>query len=593
MQKDIRSGLKRLSQNKELADIIKKEKYCQEGETFKELVDRVAGVTAEDNNHFRVLQDILYNERFLPGGRIQSSVGSLRDTTPLNCYVSRTIPDSLKGINETIGEAMETLRLGGGIGYDFSTLRPSGDRITSLDSTSSGPVGNSQGNSRGFMDWFDAGCAVIRSAGHRRGAQMGVLRVDHPDIYHFIRAKREQGRLVNFNVSVGVTDEFMEAVKNNTPFSLRFEGREYEKINARNLWEEIMRNTWDYAEPGVLFIDKINRKNNLYYCEAIAATNPCGEQPLPPYGACLLGSFNLTKYLNFSQDHQYGKEVIKGFNWELFKQDITHVVPMMDNVLDVATYPLEQQKQEALNKRRMGLGVTGLAHTAEVLGFPYGSEAMKSFTEEVLTQLRNTAYLTSIELAAKKEPFPLFDKEKYCNSEFIKTLSEEIQESVAKHGIRNSHLLSIAPTGTISLSAGNISSSIEPPYTKGNYERNVYRPDGSVSTFNLSDWATDAFGVEPVTSDECSVSDHVDILNICSNLVDSSVSKTCNVGDNVSFQEFKDVYMKAYEGGASGCTTFRAAGFREGIMSKTASEKNIEEGSACYIDPDTGQRSCE
>ena len=570
-----------MSQNKELAGIIKQTKYLQAGETFKEAVDRIAGATCENNHHFRNLQDILYNERFLPGGRIQASVGATRATTPLNCYVSQTIPDSMEGITDTLGKALATLRLGGGIGYDFSTLRPSGDRISSLGSHSSGPVGNSEPGNTGFMDLFDSGCSVIRSAGHRRGAQMGVLRVDHPDIRHFIRAKRTPGRLTNFNVSVGITDAFMTAVEMDDTFPLVFEDKVYEVISARNLWEEIMRSTWDYAEPGVLFIDRINEMNNLWYCETIAATNPCGEQPLPPHGACLLGSFNVTKYVNGNV-----------FNEELLRHDIVNVVSMMDNVLDTAIYPLEEQKIEALTKRRMGLGVTGLAHASEEMGFPYGSDSMLEFTEHVLTTIRDTAYMASVEIASRKGPFKLFDRDKYLESKFVETLPEYIKDAIYKFGIRNSHLTSIAPTGTISLSAGNISSGIEPPYTTGVYSRKVYMADGSVGEFLLEDYLTEKTGIVPLGADDIDVGDHVRVLNLASSLVDSAVSKTCNVGDDVTYDEFKNVYWEAYAGGAKGCTTFRAAGFREGIFEKKE-DNEFAEGSACYIDPDTGQKTCE
>jgi len=566
-------------QNKELAEAIKKDKYLQEGETFKECTDRIAGTLSDSSEHFRKLQSILYSERFLPAGRILTAIGSIQETTPYNCYVSSIIPDSMKGIMGALSESLQTLRLGGGIGYDFSTLRPFGDRITSINSTSCGPVGNSEINNRGFMDLFDSGCAVIRSAGHRRGAQMGVLRVDHPDIRHFIRAKREAGRLLNFNVSVGITDEFMRCVKSGESFQLKFEGKNYERINARNLWEEIMRSTWDYAEPGVLFLDTINNKNNLWYCETITATNPCGEQPLPPYGACLLGSFNLTQYVTSDLYFDYNR----------FRQDIPEIVRMMDNVVDVATYPLPQQEKEAKTKRRMGLGVSGLASACELMRLRYGTDEMLRMTETILTCLRDTAYMASCSLALEKGVFPKYDKELYMKSNFIQTLPKEVKETINATGIRNSHLLSIAPTGTISLSAGNISSGIEPPY-RNNYTRKVIRGDGKISEFYVTDWVTEHYGIEPVTADECSCQDHVKVLNLASKLVDSSVSKTCNVGDKVTFDEFKNIYMQAYEGGASGCTTFREAGFREGILKEAES---VEDGAACYIDPETGMKTCE
>lgn len=574
-----------MHQNKEVSDFIYREKYLQSGETFEEGMTRVAGALQDNEEHFRTFRDILMDQRFLPAGRVQVAVGATRSTTPYNCYVSGEIEDSMDGISLRLKEALQTMRLGGGIGYDFSTLRPAGERIRSLDSSSCGPVGD-QHRSRGFMDLFDAGCSVISSAGHRRGAQMAVLRVDHPDIRHFIRAKRQEGRLTNFNISVGITDEFMQAVLQDKEFDLKFGGRIYQTIRARNLWDEIMRSTWDFAEPGVLFLDTINRKNNLWYCETISATNPCGEQPLPPFGACLLGSFNLTKYITYVHSEGYT------FNWDKFKADIPTVVRSMDNVIDRAIYPLPEQEVEAKSKRRMGLGITGLANTAEILGLPYGSEEMLVFTEEVMTVLRDNAYLSSIELAKEKGAFPLLDMRFLEGGDnFASKLSYEIQESVVDYGIRNSHLLSIAPTGTISLAAGNISSGIEPPYSLGIYTRNVYNPDGSVSSFKLMDYAEANYGVRGVTSQSCSLTDHVKVLNLCSAYVDSSVSKTCNVGPEVTFDEFKNVYMMAYEGGSSGITTFRPpeyGGKREGIFST----KTEEAGAACFID-EQGNRTCD
>jgi ribonucleoside-diphosphate reductase alpha chain len=420
------------------------------------------------------------------------------------------------------------------------------------------------------------------------------------------------GRLNNFNISVGVTDEFMRAVAEDGEFDLQFSGRVYETIRARNLWDEIMRSTWDYAEPGVLFLDTINRKNNLWYCEDIVATNPCAEQPLPPFGACLLGSWNLTKYIKslVSQEFETSR-VVYEFDWEGFKNDIPHVVRAMDNVIDRAIYPLPEQEVEAKSKRRMGLGITGLANTAEVLGYPYGTPEMVLFMEKVLTVLRDEAYSASVDLAIEKGPFERFNADDYChdmahwshdNSFFVNSFGPDFKAKVVKHGIRNSHLLSIAPTGTISLGAGNISSGVEPPYTVGEYSRNVYQSDGSVRSFRLVDFAEAEYGVVGVTSDECSVGDHVNVLCTASKYVDSAVSKTCNVGPEVSFFEFKDVYVDAFNGGASGITTFRPmeyGGKREGIMTKENATPSTEEGAAydteggaCFID-ELGNRSCD
>lgn len=562
-------------------------KYRGKNETFKEAMTRVAEALKDDEAHFSNFRNILYHQRFLPAGRVQSAMGSPRRVTPYNCYVSMTIRDSMQGIMEAATRAAETMRLGGGIGYDFSTLRPRGAMIRSLESKSSGPIS--------FMNVFDAVCGTISSAGHRRGAQMGVLRVDHPDIEEFVRAKNNSTDLTNFNVSVGVTDKFMEAVKSDSDFDLVFEGHIYKTISARALWDDILRSTWDWAEPGILFIDRINRKNNLRYCETIAATNPCGEQPLPPNGACLLGSFNLAKYIVEINDKYV-------FNINQLRNDIPHVVRAMDNVVDRAVYPLHQQEQEAKAKRRMGLGVTGVANAIEALGFDYGSPEFIAQLEIIMETIRDTAYKSSISLALEKGPFPMFDK-RFLDSEFAQTLPDEIREDIAAYGIRNSHLLSVAPTGTISLSADNISSGIEPVFSYY-YDRTIITFDGP-QTERVEDYGYRVFGVNGRTANDLSVFDHVKVLNAASKYVDSACSKTCNVGDDVSWEEFKDVYMQAYEGGASGCTTFRASGKRYGILNASTSEDIaeeeiveetkdfVDEGTACYYDIETGLRKCE
>lgn len=548
-------------------------KYRQSGETFKQAMTRIAAALQDGRDHFTNFRDILLDMRFLPGGRVQSAMGSVRDTTPYNCFVAPTIPDSMEGIMEVASYAAQTMRLGGGIGYDFSTLRPKNDLIRSLDSHSSGPVS--------FMGIFDAICKTISSAGHRRGAQMGVLRVDHPDILDFVRAKQNSHNLTQFNVSVGITDEFMTAVKDGASFDLVFGGRKYATINARNLWDEIMRSTWDWAEPGVLFIDTINRMNNLWYCETIAATNPCGEQPLPPNGACLLGSFNLTRYLYKSSYGPHGW----AFDLEQFRKDIPVVVRAMDNVVDRAAYPLNAQRYEAISKRRMGLGVTGLANTLEALGYRYGSPLFLVMEEQILETLKIESYRASTELAAEKGQFPLY-KDEYLESQFLADFPEDIVDGIAHYGIRNSHLTSIAPTGTISLAANNVSSGIEPVFSLA-YQRTITTPDGP-RVEDIEDYGVRVLGVEGRTAAECTIDDHLGVLITAAKHVDSAVSKTCNIGDDVTWEEFKDVYVRAYEGGCKGVTTFRASGKRYGILK----EAPKEEGGACYIDPETGQKSC-
>lgn len=575
-----------MNQIEDVKRLVCEPKYLEEGETRYDGCSRIADTLKDSPEHFEVFRDIIYDEYFLPAGRIQASVGAVRNTTAFNCYVSPTIPDSIEGIMDCLAKAAETMRLGGGDGFDFSTLRPKNALIKSLGSFSSGPIS--------FMGMWDAMCQTIKSAGHRRGAMMATLRVDHPDIEEFITAKHKAGHLTNFNVSVLITDEFMKAVEDDAEFELRFDGVVYRTVNARMLWNKIMRSTWAHAEPGVIFIDKINRKNNLWYCEKIASTNPCGEQPLPPNGACLLGSFNLTKYLKFRHVDDIGMGVMQDhdtyFDWELFKQHIPPVVRAMDNVIDNTVYPLKEQEIEAKNKRRMGLGVTGLANAISMLGMEYGDSDSIVFCEKILMTLRNEAYKASILLAKEKGPFPYFDAEMYLQGEFIKTLPFDIQERIEKHGIRNSHLLSIAPTGTISLWAGNISSGIEPVFAL-DYMRNVYLPDGSIGKFRLKDWAYDKYGLASKTSGQISAKEHIDMLCVASNYVDSACSKTCNVGDDVDFEDFKNLYKMAYLGGASGCTTFRPAAFEEESQRGAVMEE-IKEGDACMIDPVTGERSC-
>lgn len=578
-----------------ISEEIHKMKYRGPNETFKEAMTRVADALKDNPEHYDQFRDVLLHQRFLPAGRVQSAMGSPREVTPYNCFVSENITDSMKGIMKAAEDAAQTMRLGGGIGYDFSTLRPKGAMIKSLDSRSSGPIS--------FMGIFDAICKTISSAGHRRGAQMGVLRVDHPDIEEFIRAKNNSDNLTQFNISVGVTDKFMWAVKKDQDFDLEFEGRVYKTVRAKALWDDILRSTWDWAEPGILFIDRINRKNNLWYVETIRATNPCGEQPLPPNGACLLGSFNLTQYVRIDDQGFWM------FDYDQFKHDIPIVVRAMDNVVDRAVYPLVEQAKEARNKRRMGMGLTGVANAIEALGYPYGSAGFMATLTQIMKVLRDTAYRTSVSLAVEKGPFPLYN-ENYLQSEFALTLPQDLRDDIRKHGIRNSHLLSIAPTGTISLSADNVSSGIEPVFSHY-YDRTIQTFEGP-KVERVEDYGYRVFGVKGKTADELHVNDHVKVLNLASQYVDSACSKTCNVGSDVTWEEFKDVYMQAFDGGASGCTTFRAAGKRYGILNAASSEDvaeepekqldlfidedvkpQVDEGGACYFDPSTGLRSCE
>jgi ribonucleoside-diphosphate reductase alpha chain len=548
-------------------------KYRLPNESFEEIAARNAAAMADNEAHRQKLKSIFQEQRFMGAGRVQNAMGSPRNVTAYNCFVSGVVEDSMGSIMQAAKEAAETMRRGGGIGFDFSRLRPRGDRIVSLDSVSSGPVS--------FMGIFDAVCSTIASVGHRRGAMMTVLRVDHPDIEEFIRAKRNENKLTNFNMSVGVTDAFMEAVQKGTTFDLVFMGRVYNTIDARSLWDEIMRSTWDWAEPGVLFIDRINQDNPLWYTESIAATNPCGEQPLPPYGACLLGSFNLVKYV------KDGK-----FNFDLFKDDIPHVVRAMDNVIDRTRYPLKEQEKEAKDKRRMGLGITGLANMLTLVGYKYSSDEGRKLTRKIAKTLCLTAYETSADLATEKGCFPLFDADKYLESGFLKKFPDDLKQKIKQQGMRNSHLTSVAPTGTISFTADNISSGIEPVFTH-EVSRTVQTELGP-KVVHLKDYVWNYYGIKGETTDDLTVEDHLAIQLAVQPWVDSAVSKTINVGDAVTFDEFKDVYLNAWKGKLKGITTFRSAGKRYGILNKTEDEtEEVVEGAACFIDVDTGQRTCE
>jgi ribonucleoside-diphosphate reductase alpha chain len=490
--------------------------------------------------------------RFLPAGRILSGAGSGRRVTLFNCFVMGDIPDDLGGIFENLREAALTMQQGGGIGYDFSTLRPKGAVVKGVGADASGPLS--------FMDVWDAMCRTIMSAGARRGAMMATLRCDHPDIEAFIAAKREPGRLRNFNLSVLVTDDFMAAIDADADWPLRFEGKTYRSVRARALWDSITRATYDYAEPGVLFIDRINARNNLAYCETIHATNPCAEQPLPPYGACLLGSINLARLIRepFSARAQ--------LDTALLDELVATAVRMMDNTIDVSGFPLEAQRREAMLKRRIGLGVTGLADALMMCGERYGSLSAAAVAGEWARRVNRIAYLTSAHLAAEKGAFPLFDRDAYLAGESVRELDEDVRALIAENGIRNALLTSIAPTGTISLLADNISSGIEPVFAHS-YTRKVREPDGSLREEEVSDHAVrlyrDMFGPEAplpahfVTAQDLTPAEHVRMQAAVQRHVDSAISKTVNVPEDISFADFQEVYRDAYRSGCKGCTTYR------------------------------------
>ena len=532
--------------------------------------------------------DALADFKYLPAGRITAGAGTARSVTLFNCFVMGTVPDTMAGIFDMLKEAALTMQQGGGIGYDFSTIRPRGALVHGVAADASGPLS--------FMDVWDAMCRTIMSAGSRRGAMMATMRCDHPDIEAFIEAKSDSARLRMFNLSVLVTDPFMEAVKADGSWDLVFDGKIYRTVEARDLWNRIMQATYDYAEPGVIFIDRINEKNNLSYCETIAATNPCGEQPLPPYGACLLGSINLARLVD--KPFEDGA----GISDEALDWLVATAVRMMDNVVDVSRFPLEQQAEEARNKRRIGLGVTGLADALLMMGLRYGSEEAAAKTEDWMKRIARAAYLASVELAKEKGPFPLFEAEPYLASGTMMEMDEDVREAVREHGIRNALLTSIAPTGTISLYAGNVSSGIEPVFAYS-YTRKVLQPDGTRTEEEVVDHAVqmwrDKFGDTDlpehfVNAQVLPPQDHVRMQAAAQKWVDSSISKTINCPEDISFEAFKDVYMQAYETGCKGCTTYRPNDVTGSILTSgddkpadTASPAQVQEAPGAVPAADT------
>jgi ribonucleoside-diphosphate reductase alpha chain len=536
---------------------------------------RVAGALAqaeEDPSTWTPkFNEALEDFKFLPAGRIIAGSGTGRDVTLFNCFVMGTVPDDMAGIFENLKEAALTMQQGGGIGYDFSTIRPKGARVKGVGADASGPLT--------FMDVWDSMCRTIMSAGHRRGAMMATLRCDHPDVEAFIAAKRDAGRLRMFNLSVLVTDAFMAAVKDDLPWDLVFGGTVFKSIRARELWDTIMQATYAYAEPGVIFIDRINRRNNLYYAETICATNPCGEQPLPPYGACLLGSINLTKLVSDPFEAEATLDIAA------MEQLVATAVRMLDNAIDVSKFPLPEQQHEAIAKRRIGLGITGLADALIMCGVRYGSTAAVNLTEKWMRAFSRAAYLASTELAREKGAFPLFDAAKYLAGENIRELDDDVRGAIAEHGIRNALLTSVAPTGTISLFADNISSGLEPVFSF-TYSRNVLLPDGSRREEQVSDYAwrlyrqmkgenrqlTDAF----VGSQDLTPDDHVRMQAVVQKYIDSAVSKTINVPEDIDFDAFKDVYINAYESGCKGLTTYRPNDITGSVLQVTETKPQAD-----------------
>ncbi|HWW47735.1 MAG TPA: adenosylcobalamin-dependent ribonucleoside-diphosphate reductase [Xanthobacteraceae bacterium] len=545
---------------------------------------------------FHILQDF----KFLPGGRIQAGAGTSHDVTLFNCFVMGPVEDSVPGIFRALQEAAVTMQKGGGIGIDFSTLRPRGTKARETGSIASGPLS--------FMQIWDSMCGTILSTGSRRGAMMATLRCDHPDIEEFVTAKREPGRLRRFNLSVLVTDPFMAAVRSNTDWALVFPAaafgdkgetvirhwsnagspvpcRVIRRMPARQLWNTILRASYDCAEPGVLFIDRINHMNNLAYREHISATNPCGEIPLPPYGACDLGSLNLTRFVLSPFTPQ------ARFDIDALVETTAIAVRLLDNVIDASRFPLPQQRDNAQGSRRIGLGITGLADALVMLGLAYGEERALTVVRDLMRTICHAAYKTSIALAGEKGSFVFFERENYLQSKFIRTLPDEIRDGIARRGIRNSHLLAIAPTGTISLLAGNVSSGLEPIFD-ASYTRKVLGADGTPIEFTLTDCALNVWrqttgataGVPAafVTAADLPVRAHLETQAALQPSVDNSISKTINVSEDCPFGEFSRIYDLAYDLQLKGCTTFRPNPVTGAVLG--AQDSGLEAPHCCTVD---------
>jgi len=563
------------------------EKYLKNDEkTDGDLFKRVASFLASNEKPNEVEH---WTNRFLENmrrggigaGRIMSSAGTGLKATLINCFVqpvgdavSGLDSDGFPGIYTALTEAAETMRRGGGVGYDFSRIRPRGAYVNGTASTSSGP--------NSYINVFDASCQTVESAGARRGAQMGVMRIDHPDVLDFITAKRTMGRWNNFNVSVAVTEEFMQAVQGNkqwdlvhkaAPIQSLIEGGAYQRedgmwvyktMPAVELWNTIMKSTYDYAEPGILFIDNMNRSNNLRYCEEITATNPCAEEPLPNYGCCDLGPVILTRFVK----NPFGIKGSPYFDFDAFEDVVANQVRMLDNVLDLTVWPLPQQLAESRSKRRIGVGFTGLGDTLVMMCLRYDKPQGRSFAESVAISMKNAAYRASIELAKERGAFPLFDADKYLETgTFASTLDADIQAEIRKHGIRNSHLLSIAPTGTVSLAfADNASNGIEPAFS-WTYQRKKRMAEGGHSTYDVEDFAYRLYrhlGCDVsqlpdyfVTALNIAAKDHIAMMEVVQPHIDSSISKTINVAEDYPFEDFKDLYMQAWKANLKGVATYR------------------------------------
>ena len=592
--------LQRISQD------VLAEKYLKAGETcaddvYRRVARALASAEApEQQAHYEAL--FLDNLRAgaIGAGRIMSAAGTSIQATLINCFVQPvgdciqgTDDEGYPGIYEALREAAETMRRGGGVGYDFSRIRPRGADVKGTASLASGPCS--------YINVFDQSCSTVESAGARRGAQMGVLRIDHPDVLKFITAKRTPGRWNNFNVSVGVPDAFMLALQADAPWELvhrakpgaallaqgahqRADGRwVYATVPARTLWDTVMRSTYDFAEPGILFLDRMNQDNNLAYCETIEATNPCGEQPLPAYGCCDLGPIILPRFVQ----HPFGQGGTAAFDFAGFAQSVALQVRALDNVLDVTVWPLPQQQAEAAAKRRIGVGFTGLGDTLTLLGLRYNSAEGRALAVQIASSMRDSAYAASVALAQEKGAFPRFDADGYlANGTFASRLPANLQADIRTHGIRNSHLLSIAPTGTVSLAfADNASNGIEPAFS-WTYTRKKREADGSTSEYAVEDHAWRVYRAQGgdvnqlpasfVSALEMAAQDHIAMMEAVQPLVDTAISKTVNVPADYPYEDFKDLYLQAWQARLKGLATYRPNAILGSVLQVTPAPAEVQ-----------------
>ncbi|MEP2639573.1 adenosylcobalamin-dependent ribonucleoside-diphosphate reductase [Roseobacter sp.] len=517
--------------------------------------------TADRRNMSAAFYDAMDGFKVLPAGRILAGSGTERNVTLSNTFVMRAIPDSIEGIMDTAKDAALTMQMGGGIGFDMSTLRPKGTLVRGLDCPAAGPVA--------AMDIFDTVCGMLVT-GMGRGAMMATMRIDHPDIEDFITAKATPGRLRNFNMSVMISDKFMQALETGADWDLVWDGQVVRTVKAHDIWETIMWRTFSAAEPGVLFIDRINQANPLNYLETLSATNSCAEQPLPPNGTCPLTSINLARLVT----DPFGPNA--AMDDRQLRRLTGVAVRMLDNAIDVSEFAVEGQRDEAVTKRRIGVGVTGVADALIMLGVRYGTPAAMRLVNRWLQMIQNAAYLASAELAAQRGPFPLYDAEQHLQSASVQALDPEVQRAIATHGLRNGVLTTIAPTGTTSMYAGNVSSGIEPVFATA-YTRKITGPDGTKTQEQVQDYAvwlfremfgpdaplTDAF----VTAQDLRPADHVRMQAAAQRWIDSGISKTVNCPEDIPFSVFEDVYHQAYEAGCKGCTTYRPNAVTGSVLS--------------------------